>query len=130
MIAPETIDQIVRTIVQRFDPERIILFGSRARGDARPDSDVDLFVEMETDLPKRQRAAQVRRAFDPYPCAMDIIVYTPAETNYWRNAAASLVSTVLREGKVLYERERPRAGDGMVPEGGERPAERAEQPRR
>lgn len=48
---------------------------------------------------------RIHRAFDPYPCAMDIIVYTPQEIAARKDAAASLVATVLREGKVLYERE-------------------------
>ena len=104
MIAPETIDHVVRTIIARFNPRRIILFGSQGRGDAGEQSDLDLFVEMETDLPKHERARRIRRAFDPYPCAMDIIVYTPAETARWAQAPASLVAMVLREGRTLYER--------------------------
>ncbi len=118
----ETIEQVVRSIVATFDPERIILFGSRARDDARPDSDLDLLIEMETDLPRREQIRRIHRAFDPYPCSMDIIVYTPAEMNKWRKAAASLVSTVLREGKVLYERRGSGTGAGVVSEGGQRHA--------
>ena len=80
---------------------------ARARGDYRPDSDIDLFIEMEVDpeVNGRERVRRIHRAFDPYPCAMDIIVYTPEEVAVRKQAAASLVSTVLREGKVLYERE-------------------------
>lgn len=110
-ITQHTIDEVVRTIAERFHPRRIILFGSRARGDHRPDSDLDLFIEMELDsrLPPRERARRVRSAFSVYPCPMDIIVYTPEESEYWRAAAASLPSTVYREGKVLYERGRSTA---------------------
>jgi uncharacterized protein len=97
------IDAIVTTIAERFRPRRIILFGSRARGDHRPGSDIDLFIEMEVepDIEGRERVRRIHRAFDPYPCAMDIIVYTPEEVATRKQAAASLVSTVLREGKVL-----------------------------
>jgi hypothetical protein len=105
-ITQQTIDSVVRTIVDRFHPRRIILFGSRARGDHRSDSDLDLFIEMEVDpaVPPRERARRVRSAFSPYPCAMDLIIYTPEESAYWCEAAASLPATAYREGRILYER--------------------------
>ncbi|MGD9893130.1 MAG: nucleotidyltransferase domain-containing protein [Dehalococcoidia bacterium] len=105
-ITQQTIDDVVRTIVDHFHPRRIILFGSRARGDHRSDSDLDLFIEMEIDpaLPPRERARRVRTAFSPYPCAMDLIIYTPEESAYWREAAASLPAAAYREGRILYER--------------------------
>jgi predicted nucleotidyltransferase len=105
-ITQATIDGVVRTLVERFHPRRIILFGSRARGDHRPDSDLDLFIEMDVDssIPLRERARRVRSSFDPYPCAMDLFIYTPEESAYWREAAASLPATAYREGTVLYER--------------------------
>jgi len=105
MIAPETIDLVVRHIVQKFNPIRITVFGSHARGDPHPDSDLDLFVEMESTLPRRERQLAIRESFSPRsPCPMDIIVYTPQEASFWGQAAASLVSTVRREGKVVHER--------------------------
>ena len=106
-ITQDVIAAVVKTIVEQFDPHRIFLFGSRARGDHRPDSDLDLFIEMDVDpaVPPRQRARRIHAVFDPYPCAMDLIVYTPDESAYWREAAASLPSTVYREGKLLYERQ-------------------------
>jgi predicted nucleotidyltransferase len=106
-VAQSTIGHIVSTIVERFRPRRIILFGSRARGDHRPDSDVDLFVEMDVapDVEGRERVRRIHRAFDPYPCALDIIVYTPEEVAVRKEAAGSFVSSILREGKVLYERQ-------------------------
>jgi uncharacterized protein len=105
---------MARTIVEYFHPERIILFGSRARGDARPDSDVDLFIEIEADIPKPELRRKIRAALNPFPSAIDILVYTPAQTKKWQRAAASLVSTVLREGAVLYDRRKSTASPGMV----------------
>jgi predicted nucleotidyltransferase len=104
MVNEEIIQGIVSTIVTGLRPRRVILFGSYARGQAGADSDLDLFIELDAPLPLHGRAARVKRLFDPYPCPMDVVVYTPEEVDYWRRAAASLVASVLKEGKVLYER--------------------------
>jgi hypothetical protein len=97
------IQEIIQKIATVFHPRRIILFGSRARGQARPDSDVDLLIEMETNLHPVERRIQIRRLFWPPPCAMDFLVYTPAELGERQNVIGSIVRSVLREGKVLYE---------------------------
>jgi len=104
MVDESILEHIVTTIVNNLRPRRIIVFGSYARGEAQPDSDLDLFVEMDAPLSRRGRSSRIKRLFDPYPCPMDIVVYTPQEVAYWRQAAASMVASVLREGKVLYER--------------------------
>ncbi len=104
MINQETVQYIVQVIARKLSPRRIILFGSYARGETGPNSDLDLFIEMDSPLPRRGRAAQVKKLFDPYPGPMDIVVYSTDEVTYWKQAPASLVATVLREGKVLYER--------------------------
>jgi len=104
LINEETIRHIVEVIRTHLSPRRIILFGSYARGEAGPDSDLDLFVELDPPLPARGRSRQIKRLFDPYPCPMDIVVYSPEEVAYWSRAPASLVASILREGKVLYER--------------------------
>ncbi|MCK4316055.1 MAG: nucleotidyltransferase domain-containing protein [Anaerolineae bacterium] len=105
MMSEETIRQIVDVIATHLSPRRVILFGSYARGEAGPDSDLDLFVELDPPLPARGRSRQIKRLFDPYPCPMDIVVYSPEEVAYWKQAPASLVASVLREGKMLYERD-------------------------
>jgi plastocyanin len=87
-ITQPAIDAIVTAIAERFRPRRIILFGSRARGDHRPDSDIDFLVEMDIEpgVEGRERVRRIHRAFDPYPFAMDI-VYTPEEqTDFIINA--------------------------------------------
>jgi len=104
MITQDVIDRVIDTISTAFRPRRIVVFGSQARGDSDIDSDLDLLVEMETDVSRREQARRIRRAFDPYPCPMDIIVYTPAEVKHWAQAPASLVATVFREGRIVYER--------------------------
>lgn len=98
------IQEITRKIVAAFNPRRIILFGSRARGGAHPDSDVDLFIEMETNLHPVERRAKIRNLFDDQWWPMDILVYTPQEVAERRNSLVSLVPVIEREGEVLYER--------------------------
>src|SRR5437870_2937909 len=77
------IDRMVKRIVKRFHPERIILFGSQARGDAGPDSDVDLLVVMEVQGSKRDKAVEIGVALHDFPVPMDIIVTRP-EDFAWR----------------------------------------------
>ena len=81
-----------------------MLFGSRARGDHQPDSDVDLFVEMETPLSPPERATAIRMAFGLHPWPMDLIVYTPEEVGRLRDVVGTLLYTIERQGEVLYER--------------------------
>jgi len=99
-----TLQSIVRKIVDAFHPFRIILFGGRARGDQGADSDLDVFVEMETSDPPAERRVKIRRLFRPAPCGMDIVVYTPAEVAARRQSLVSLLPLIEKEGKVLYER--------------------------
>ena len=98
------IQEIVRKIVAAFNPRRIILFGSRARGHERADSDIDLFIEMETNLHPIKRRTQIRELFERQWWGMDLIVKTPAEVIRERNSLISLVPDIESEGKVLYER--------------------------
>jgi uncharacterized protein (DUF433 family)/predicted nucleotidyltransferase len=98
------IEEITDRIVAEFAPERVILFGSRARGDARADSDVDLFVEMATNLPPAERIRAVDRLFRPRSWPMDVVVLTPEEAAASRASRNSLVRVAEREGKVVYER--------------------------
>jgi predicted nucleotidyltransferase len=100
------LDQIAQQIVRELHPTRILLFGSRARGDARPDSDVDLLVEMESELPPRERAVRIDALFARRGWPMDVVVYTPQEAAEQRKSRNSLVSAAEREGKVLYEQRR------------------------
>lgn len=98
------IPDIAVQIVREFNPVRIVLFGSRGRGDARPDSDVDLFVEMETRLDRFERSAAVGAIFDHRPWALDIVVYTPQETKRAIRNAGFLIDAIESEGRTLYAR--------------------------
>jgi len=95
---------ILGRIVEHCRPRRVILFGSRARGDARPDSDVDLLVETETTDPMPARRRKIRELFAGRRWGLDVLVYTPAEMAGRRGSLASVVGQIEREGKLLYER--------------------------
>jgi predicted nucleotidyltransferase len=102
---PQIIDKMVRRLARRFKPEQIILFGSQARGNAGPDSDVDLLVVMPLAGSKRDKELEMRLALYDIAVPMDIIVVTPDEVARRRNLPGSLIRPALREGKVVYARD-------------------------
>jgi uncharacterized protein len=110
-------DEIVRRIVNAIRPHKIVLFGSRARGEARPDSDIDLLVIAPSAQPRYRRAAPLYGALSDILAPMDIVVYSPEEVQDWSAVRQAFVTTALREGKVLYENSI--CGDASV--AGERP---------
>lgn len=91
-------------IVERFNPRRIILFGSHARGEAGPESDLDIFIEMESAASPPERAVEVSSLFGLRPWSLDLVVYTPAEVEKLRGVGGTLLSVIEAEGKPLYER--------------------------
>lgn len=97
------LDEIIRRIVHAFHPRRIVMFGSRARGEARQDSDVDLFVEMETDLRPVDRIRAIDELFGLRSWSMDVIVYTPQEVVQQRGFRNSIVRKIESEGRVMYD---------------------------
>jgi len=101
-------EQILHIIVTRIEriarPERVILFGSRARGEARTNSDYDLLVIVESDEPRYRRAAPLYAALADVPVEADVLVYTPAEVAEWSAVPQAFVTTAIREGQVVYER--------------------------
>lgn len=98
------IDTMVRRIVSQFHPEQVILFGSDARGDVGPDSDVDLLGVMPIAGQKRARQAEIHVALHNIPVPKDIIVTTPQEFAWRRDVVGTMEEQTAREGKVLYAR--------------------------
>ena len=92
-------------IINQFEPLRIILFGSRARGDAGAESDVDLLVVFSEVADKRKAAIEIRRTLADLPVSKDIVVTTPAEISRRGDLAGTVLCLALREGTVLYEQE-------------------------
>ena len=100
-----TIQAIAQLIVERFNPEQVILFGSHARGEVGEHSDVDLLVVLRADTGRPQRGNPIRRAIaEHFVLPVDVIVRSPEVLAAQRNAPYSFIHTVLKEGEVLYER--------------------------
>ncbi|OHD62514.1 MAG: hypothetical protein A2096_16375 [Spirochaetes bacterium GWF1_41_5] len=102
----ETIDKIKQIIIDEYHPDKIILFGSYARGDYRPDSDIDLLIisDKEKDLPRYKRGLQVRLKLSKVHAAKDLLFYTHDDFNKWKHIRQSFAASVAREGVNLYEK--------------------------
>lgn len=98
------IREVADRIVAAFKPHRILLFGSHARGDSAPDSDLDIMVEMETDLEFYERIRMVASLFGLRRWPLDVLVYTPAEVTEMKDVNGTMVNLIEREGKLLYAR--------------------------
>jgi len=98
------IDAVKTSVLAYVQPELLLLFGSRARGDAREDSDIDLLVVMDTNAKPTYRSLPIRKALKAIPIGKDILVYTPEEFEAWSSASASLVSRAVQEGIELYRK--------------------------
>ncbi|MCC7106623.1 MAG: nucleotidyltransferase domain-containing protein [Chloroflexi bacterium] len=103
----DTEDALLRRVVERlvevFQPEEIYLFGSRARGDWREDSDYDLMVIVPTsDLPPYRRAQQAHLALQSIRVPKDVTIWTREEFARYLPVTASLAASVVREGRRLY----------------------------
>ncbi|MBH0192880.1 MAG: nucleotidyltransferase domain-containing protein [Nitrospira sp.] len=105
---PPVTDQLLAEVVRRIltigSPIKIVLFGSHAKGAARPDSDLDLLIIEESNLPRYRRSGRYRRVLSGVFPAKDIVVWTPQEAEEWKAVPNAFISTVLAEGKLLYER--------------------------
>jgi HEPN domain-containing protein/predicted nucleotidyltransferase len=100
---PAQIERMVKRIVKKFHPEKIILFGSQARGEAGPDSDVDLLVVMSLDGSKREKAHEILEALDDIVVPTDVIVTSPEDFAWRKDIVGTIEWPAANEGKVLYE---------------------------
>jgi predicted nucleotidyltransferase len=104
-VTPELIAYIVEKIAREVAPRRIILFGSYARGDAVPTSDVDLFIIQDRDLSNREMRRQIERLLWGRRFGVDLIVRKPEEVERNVNDGNPFYTqSILGEGRVLYER--------------------------
>lgn len=97
----EILQEIVRRIVKIAKPEKIILFGSAARGEMGPDSDLDLLV-IKACKDRRKTARAIRRKLIGIGIAKDVIVATPEDIERYKDSIGLIYRPALTEGKVIY----------------------------
>ena len=107
-VTKNPVEEITDAIVREVSPVRIILFGSRARGDAQPDSDVDILVIEDQPFgpghTRDQELKRIRHALWGFKVPVDILVYASEEAEKWKHAKNHVIARAYREGKILYDR--------------------------
>jgi len=106
---PPDYEEITRRIVESVNPERVILFGSRARGDNRPDSDIDIIVVLRKIENRGQMIMTIHNAVGDTGYGIDILAYSARQILQRADWSTSPISHALKEGRVLYERPRRRS---------------------
>lgn len=100
-VKQQVLDEIVRRVIEVAQPEKIILFGSAARGELGPDSDVDLLV-IKSGVHRRQLAQAIYMNLFGVGRAVDVVVVTPEDIERYGDSTALVIEPALREGKVVY----------------------------
>lgn len=98
------IDTMVSRIVERVNPEKIILFGSSARGTAGAESDVDLMVVVKEKISKRKKASEIYTFLAGLGVPKDVVVVTAEEVERYKSIPGTVIYPAVHEGKVLYDR--------------------------
>jgi uncharacterized protein len=96
------VQEIVSRIVAQVHPLRVFLFGSTARGERCPESDVDLLIVMPEGTHKRGTAQALYRTLRGVGVAVDLVVTTEGDLEYHKDNPSLIYRTILQEGKELY----------------------------
>jgi uncharacterized protein len=104
MVSAQVLAQATQRLVERFHPQRIILFGSQARGTAEARSDVDLLIISRVSGKRRPLMVQMSRALRDLEAAFEVVILTPQEFDLDRRIPGTIGRYASLEGKVLYER--------------------------
>ena len=107
-IAPGVLEEIVRRVVEAAAPERIVVFGSAARGEAGMGSDVDLLV-VKASADPLEVARRIYRNLFGVGAAVDVVVVSPEDLERYRDSPGLVIGAALREGKVVYDAARAAA---------------------
>jgi len=101
----DLLDRMTRLIIKAIHPEKIILFGSHAKGNNNHNSDIDILVVVKQNrLPRYKRSIIIYKALAGILIPKDILVYTVDEIEEWSEVPEAFVTTAVREGKLLYEK--------------------------
>lgn len=98
------LQELVKRIVESVNPEKIILFGSYAYGEPHEESDLDILVVMDSDLPRYKRSVPIYQALAGLLIPKDVLVYTPEEIEAWKDVPQAFITTILKKGRVIYEK--------------------------
>lgn len=104
MITQDKINEIVNKIATLYSPDKVILFGSYASGNANENSDLDFIIVKNTDMPKHKRGVELRRLLFGSLVPMDLKVYTPSEFDMELKYKYSFLNSAIKNSKLLYER--------------------------
>ncbi|WP_297212341.1 MULTISPECIES: nucleotidyltransferase domain-containing protein [Thermodesulfovibrio] len=108
MITEELIEEIKDKIVSSISPDKIILFGSQATGEAKKESDIDLVIIWDTAESQHRRNLIVRRLFPGRNFSLDVFVFTPKEERELRDIRGTILYTAFKNGKIIYEKSKGR----------------------
>jgi predicted nucleotidyltransferase len=100
----EELQKIVSVLIENYQPEKIILFGSLASDEVKEESDIDLLLVKKSDKRPLERVMEVMALLGYPRVALDIFVYTPEEIEYLRKEESQFIEDILEHGKVLYEK--------------------------
>jgi len=104
MLTQNEIDTLIRRIVARIQPQKVMIFGSYAKGTATIKSDLDVFVIKDTMLPMAIRAEDLKPMLSQTLIPVDVRIYTPDEVEEYGGEPFSFVNSVLRTGKTVFEK--------------------------
>ena len=102
MAEDKAIEEILKRIIATVLPDKIILFGSHARGQGNPDSDIDLVVVVSGDIHRRKTAQKIYMSLIGVGHPVDIIVLKPEDLERYKDSVGVIIPDILKEGKELY----------------------------